>query len=154
MGATCCDHTHIHTHGAHKYDPTRTTALRQKFEGRAASKFRWLKGRINDAVISGDGFGLKTNRGEFDFPRSADKVSAFMAWLQQQANAGILEIRQGETLARAAERAWSTTYVRAAYQRGMSMSASQLRQQGVDVAPDWVTPAFTRPYHVDSVGVA
>lgn len=144
----------LHVNAAQRYDPTRTTTLRQEFEGAAAKRFRWLKGRINEAVISQDGFGLKTNRGEFDFPRSADKVSAFMAWLQSQVNAGILEIRQGETVARAAERSWASLYVRSAYHRGMAHSASQLRKEGVDVAPEWVTEAFTRPFHADRVGLA
>lgn len=164
MGMAICDDTKrkqvtcqcgsLHANAAQRYDPTRTTSLRQKFEGEAARRFRWLKGRINEAVVAQDGFGLKTNRGEFDFPRSADKVSAFMQWLQSQANAGILEIRQGEPLARAADRAWSSVYVRSAYQRGMAQSSAKLRGEGVDVAPEWVTDAFTRPFHVDRVGLA
>lgn len=152
-----CACGHIHTNAAQRYDPTRTTALRQRFEGEAARRFRWLKGRINEAVIAQDGFGIdrvRANRGEFAFPRSADKVSAFMAWLQSQVNAGILEVRQGEPLSRAADRAWSSVYVRAAYQRGMAQSSAKLRAEGVNVAQDWVTEAFTRPFHVDRAGLA
>ena len=149
-----CSCGSIHTNAAQRYDPTMTTTLRQQFEREAAKRFRWLKGRINEEVIRQDGFGLKTNRGAFDFPRSADKVSAFMAWLQTQANAGILEVRQGEPLSRAAERAWSNVYVRSAYQKGMAQSASKLRAEGVDVAPEWVGNAFSRPFHVDRVGLA
>jgi hypothetical protein len=149
-----CNCVALHTHAAQRYDPTRTTILRRRFEGEAARRFRWLKGRINEAVIAQDGFGLKTNRGEFDFPRSAEKVSAFMDWLQSQVNAGLLEVRQGEPLSRAAERAWSSVYVRSAYQRGMAQSAAKLRAEGVDVAPEWITEAFTRPFHVDRVGLA
>lgn len=146
-----CDLT---THAAKRYDPTQTTTLRQRFEGEAARRFRWIKGQINRAVIEQDGFGLKANRGQFEFERSGDKVASFMDWLKQQERLGILEISRGATAVGAGERAWSDVYVRSAYQRGMAQSAAELRRKGADVAPEWVSDAFTRPFHVDRAGLS
>lgn len=146
-----CGITH---NAANRYDPTQTTTLRRQFEGEAGRRFRWLKGRIREAIVAEDGFGLKTNAGRFDFPRSADKVSAFMDWLNKMQEQGILEVRQGEPLSKAAERSWATTYVRSAYAKGMAGSAAKLRSQGVEVADDWVREAFSRPFHADRVGLA
>ena len=151
---TCVCNTGLTVHQSRRYDPTQTTTLRRRFEGEAAKRFRWLKGQINDAVIEQDGFGLRTNRGRFEFERSSDKISAFMEWLREQERRGILEVSQGASSSRAAERAWSSTYVRSAYQRGMAQSAAELRKQGAEVADEWVTEAFTRPFHVDRVGLA
>lgn len=144
----------IHANAAKRYDPTMTTTLRRQFEGDLAKRFRRLKGEINRAVIEQDGFGLRANRGRFEFERSADKVAAFMEWLKEQERAGILEISRGQTTTRANRPEWSDIYIRSAYQRGMAQSAAELRKQGADVADEWVTEAFTRPSHVDRVGLA
>lgn len=144
----------ITANAAKRYDPTMTTTLRKRFEADLYKRFRRLKGRINNAVIKGDGFGLKTNRGRFEFERSADKVAAFMDWLDEQSREGVLEVSRGASHIGANRMAWSDIYVRSAYQRGMAQSASELRKQGADVADEWVTEAFTRPFHVDRVGLA
>lgn len=146
-----CD---LHTHAAHRYDPTRTTTLRQQFEADAARRFRGVAKAIRHAVGAEDGFGLKANRGQFDFPRSDQKVGAFMDWLQAEVNAGVLETRTGVAATRAGQQAWSNVYVRSAYQKGMAQAAAKMRKEGADVAPEWVTQAFTRPFHVDRVALA
>lgn len=139
---------------ARRYDPTMTTKLRQSFEAEAFRRLRALKGAINRLLLADDAFGMHTNRRQFAFPRSSDKVGAFMKWLQDQQKAGILEVVTGVAPRSAASAAWSALYVRSAYSKGMAQSANTLRRQGVDVAPDWVTKAFTRPFHADRVGLA
>lgn len=137
-----------------KRDPTRTKALRQRFEAEAYKRFRRLKGRIRDAIVQEDGFGLKANRGRFEFERSDKKVEAFMEWLRQAQRDEILEIRQGVPVSQAASQAWTATYIRTAYQRGVSQAAGNLRKQGVNVEDSWVDNAFSRPVHADRVGLA
>ncbi len=144
----------ITANAAQRYDPTRTTTLRQQFEADLARRFRAIAKAIRKKIGKEDGFGLKANRGEFDFPRSDQKVAAFMEWLQQQVSAGVLEVRRGETLQQAGQRAWTNTYIRSAYQKGIAQSASRMRAQGASVAPEWVETAFTRPFHADRVGLA
>jgi SPP1 gp7 family putative phage head morphogenesis protein len=150
-----CSCPAIHTHAAAiRYDPTKTTSLRRKFEGEAALRFRKLKGKINRLLIIDDAFGLTTNKRQFAFPRSSEKVSAFMEWLDTQQKAGILEVSAGVGSRSAASTSWSAVYVRSAYQRGMSQGAATLRRAGVEVSPEWVTDAFTRPFHADRVALA
>ncbi|BAQ67217.1 phage head morphogenesis protein, SPP1 gp7 family [Rhodovulum sulfidophilum] len=144
----------LKVNAAHRYDPTRTTTLRRQFEAAAARRFRNLAAKIREEVDRQDGFGLKTNRGRFDQPRSDQKVAAFMDWLQQQQDAGILEVRRGERLDSAGSRSWASLYVRNAYQKGIAQAASRMRAQGAPVAPEWVEKAFTRPFHVDRVALA
>lgn len=143
----------VTVHRAKRYDPTKTTTLRQRFEGEAAKRFRRVKGKINRELVERDGFGLRTNAGRFDFPRTPDKTAAFMDWLREQVALDVLDMRQGQSVQSAADNAWSSVYIRSAYQRGMAHSASELRAQGADVAASWVTDAFTRPFHVDRVGL-
>lgn len=150
----CESCTPITANAAKRYDPTRTTTLRQQFEADLARRFRAIGRAIIKRIGDEDGFGLKANRGQFDFPRSDQKVAAFMDWLQQQVNAGVLEIRKGETLQQAGQRAWTNTYIQTAYQKGVAQSAFRMRSQGATVAPEWVETAFTRPFHADRVGLA
>jgi SPP1 gp7 family putative phage head morphogenesis protein len=148
---TChCVVTHAQ---ATRYDQTQTTRLRQTFEGDIAKRFRKLKGAVNRLLLEDDAFGLKTNLRQFNFPRSDDKVSAFMGWLREQQRANGLEIVVGQAT-HAGNAAWANLYIRTAYRRGLATAATNLRGQGVEVAPEWVTDAFTRPFHADRAGLA
>lgn len=147
------------THGltvqaAHRYDPTRTTTLRQQFEADVKRRFKRVSRAIREAVGEEDGFGLKANRGQFEFPRSDDKISAFMDWLQDMEYDEVLEVRRGVGSQRSNAPAWTDLYIQSAYQKGLAQSAARMRKQGADVAPEWVTESFTRPFHVDRVALA
>ena len=117
MCKACGNASHITVNAALRYDPTRTTTLRQRFEAEMVRRFRRLARLIRERVGEEDGFGLKANAGQFDFPRSDQKVGAFMDWLQGQVSEGILEVRVGEALGRASQRAWTRPWRRAARQR-------------------------------------
>lgn len=143
----------LHTHSRHRFDPTRTQTLRKKFEQEAARRMRWLKGRIREAIVEDDGFGLKTNRGRFEFERSADSVAAFMGWLREQMQEGVLEVQPGMPMARAAQQAWTSVYIETAYQRGIAQGAGNMRKAGANVEQRWIDSAFNRPIHADRVGL-
>lgn len=154
MTCTCHPAPRLTANAAKRYDPTMTTTIRRQFEGEAARRFRALKGAINRLLVDDDAFGLRTNLRQFDFPRTTDKVAAFMQWLQDQQRRGILEVTPGVPSRSAAETAWSSLYIRSAYARGMAQGAANLRRQGADVAPEWVTQSFTRPRLADRAGLA
>jgi SPP1 gp7 family putative phage head morphogenesis protein len=80
----------------------------------------------------------------FAFPRSADKVAAFMEWIEQQVALGILEIHEGHQLGHAVEPAWANKYVTSAYQKGILQKTS---------AYGGAAAAFNQPFHLDSVGL-
>lgn len=101
-----------------------------------------------------DAFGLRTNRGDFEFTRTADKVGAFMGWLKEQEIEQGLTVRQGAPLSRAAEQAWTSTYVESSYVRGLNQASARLRQAGATVEQRWVEAAFRRPIHADRLGIA
>ena len=139
---------------ARRQDPTQSLTIQDRFEGEAYRRFRELKGKIRREIEKEDGFGLKTNRGRFDFPRDSEKVSAFMDWLREQQQEGVLGVQRGVPVQRAAEQAWTRTYIERAYQQGVGHAARNMRGQGVTVDQRWVDAAFNREMHADRVGIA
>lgn len=137
-----------------KGDPTRTQTARRKFEGSINRRFSILSTRINEVINRQDGFGLKVNRGHFEFERSADKVTAFMEWLAQAQREEILEVSQGTPINQAANGHWSNIYIQTGYVRGLNQAASHLRKGGAVVEQRWVDAAFRRPIHADRLGLA
>lgn len=148
--ADCCG---LHTHAEMKQDPTQTTGVRKRFSADAYKRFRRLKGRIRDAVVKNDGFGLTTNRGDFDFERSSRKVQSFMDWLAEQERQEGLRVEQGTSIENAAEQAWTATYVRTGYQRGVNSAGKRMRGQGIEIEDDFEEGAFNRPIHADALGI-
>ncbi len=140
-----------------KVDPTQTLTLRKGFERQFIKRFRKLKGLINEAIIKRDGFGLRNNivanDNEFAFSRDAQKVSAFMEWLNSQNQKEILTAIPGIPISSAAESAWMRVYIDSAYKRGIQQAGQQLRKQGVTVEQSWVDDAFFRPVHADRAGL-
>lgn len=134
-----------------------TQTLRAKFEGEMGRRFRRIKGLINEALVANDVLGLKVHRAPptraFDFPRSADKVAAFMAWLRDEQQAEILELRRGAPVSRSAENVWANLYVETAYQKGIALAGQKLRGAGVKVDERWINAAFNRPVHADRLGL-
>ena len=168
MSDHCC---RKHLSDAKRRDPTKTKSLRAKFESDINARYSSLKGLINQAVITNDVFGLKSLQlGDsksivmvdasvpparaFDFNRSSDKVTQFMAWLTLQQDELILGISQGAAIASSAESAWTSTYIESAYTSGLGSAASKMRKAGASVAPSWINTAFQRPIHADRLGLA
>lgn len=152
-------------------DPTRTLTLRNQFSRELAARFRRLRGIIRRAIIEEDVFALKQGSGgfavmadmmtpgrhAFDFPRSGDKVNAFMAWLRRQEQIGILETTMVEQLGIGAEAPWTNIYVQSSYQRGIQRARQEMIAKGYPVpaleATGGIQAAFNNPFHVDRVGL-
>jgi len=147
-----------------RYDPTRTTGLRDTFARDIAGRFRRLRGVIRKAIVDQDCFGLKqVNRGglvfqvSFDFPRSADKVSAFMDWLKGQESLEILQVSRFPQLGIASEGAWTDLYVESAYQTGIARARDEMVAAGYPVPSladtGGVAAAFNTSVHADRAGL-
>lgn len=134
-------------------DPTRTTRVRQAFMAEAARRFRKLAARILEEISKKDGFGIKANRGRFEFSSDERKVAAFMAWLKKAEADEILTVREGTPVSRAGRAAWTSKYIETAYQRGIAQAGQRMRGAGVKVEESWVRGAFNRPVHADRVGL-
>jgi SPP1 gp7 family putative phage head morphogenesis protein len=147
-------------------DPTRTVTLRRQFEAAMVERFRRLIELIEQQVVDLDGFNLEpqglkaasireafhVNRPRFDFPRSEQKVAAFMRWLKDAERFAILGVAEGFPLERAARTSWANVYIDTAYQRGIAEAGARLRAAGAKVAESWISSAFNRPVHADRVG--
>lgn len=141
-------------------DPTHTATIRRRFEADMKRRFKALRRSIWQTVAINDAFGLNTpvvnepgRQFQFAFPRSSDKVSAFMDWLMQEQGRTILETQRGALMRSAAERAWQNVYIDSAYQRGIRQAGQELRAAGANVSDRYLDAAFNLPVHADRVGL-
>ena len=146
-----CECGSFHTNS--RVDPTRTTALRNRWEADFNRRWVRLEAAITREVQKKDGFGLSNNRRLFDFPTRQSKVSAFMAWMQKELDATIFDGTMGLARSVAVQQSWMNTYVQSAYRRGLLNSATQLRQRGARVGGEFIEAAFLRPIHADAIGI-
>lgn len=166
-------------------DPTRTITLRRAFVADAKRRFNALARVIRVSIVDNDCFGLNddaptaitglsrggltmvSNRAPtpagpkaFDFNRTASKVDAFMAWLDEQEDAGILEITRRPGSIRGFEQAWTDVYIQSAYQKGIVSARAKLRRAGADVPTfepgdsQAISAAMNGPAHADRAALA
>ena len=168
------DHSKCQCHlfmDASKSDPTGTKAIRNTFEKALVARFRAIKSLINQAIVQNDVFGLNVKmygdskpnlilmdkavpgQRAYSFNRPAEKVSLFMDWLQDQQNAGILEISTGTSVRRSAQSAWMNTYIDTPYQKAIRDAGNKMRKEGAKVSDRWIESAFNRPIHADRLGL-
>ena len=85
-----------------KQDPTRTTGLRNAFMADYFNRLHALKGAIIKLIVTDDAFGLKPRKEQkpgavfnkqFAFQTDPEKLASFESWLDDQVNAGVLEVR-------------------------------------------------------------
>lgn len=160
-------HDHVGVYEAtNQYDPTRTTGLRNRFVQDMRRRFRALTVVIRKAIVDQDGFGLNKfadyqlnppRRFAFDFPRSVDKVEAFLRWLEQQIDMELLEIGQIQQLGTATEASWMNLYILDSYKRGLIRARYELRNAGYDVPSleqtGGIEVSMSTPFHLDRVGL-
>lgn len=149
------------------YDPTRTVALRNVFAREMKHRFRELTKVIKVSVVDRDCFGLKpavqgnqmnsTIPKQFNFGRSSDKVAAFMAWLQQQVEKGILDVRIFNQVGSAVESAWTNRYIYDSYKRGVLRARQEMLKVGMDIPSmeetGGINATLSLPFHVDRLGL-
>jgi len=167
-------HNHLHiTTNTHELivnrDPSRTTVLRNAFVREAKRRFRHLRMLITKAIVDEDVFGLKKEgtmkvvamqtpgRRKFAFPRTADKLDAFMNWLKQQEEKGILQLGSINQLGSGIEDPWTNKFILDSYRRGAVRARSQLVRGGFDVptleSTGGLGALMSTPLHIDRVGL-
>jgi SPP1 gp7 family putative phage head morphogenesis protein len=150
------------------YDPTHTTALRNAFAKNMSKRFTELAMVVKKSVYDNDCFGLKEKRitvlqmtlvpsRGFDFPRSSEKIDAFMAWLQKQVDNGIIQVGTARQIGRAVESAWMNLYILDSYKRGIIRARYELNKAGVHVPSveenGGINMVLNTPFHIDRVGL-
>lgn len=157
-----CESRGLRANAVTRLDPTRTTALRQQFVAQMNKRFTWLKGQIRKAVVDQDVFGLRQRLpglrlqalpqpGAFAFRTDPQKVDAFMAWLGEQADAGVLEVTTRTGGRAGLEQRWTDTYVRRAYDRGADRARAEMEKVGLQLGP--LEGSFRSPAHADRLGM-
>ena len=150
-------------------DPTRTLTIRRAFAADVTRRFRAVAGAMVQAVDENDVFGLRgiqrapvfnqrltvpvPGPNQFAFETTQAKVTAFMDWLGELADAEILEVTT-RTGGRAALNArWTDTYIRQAYSRGVQRARTELNKVGVEMPDAPVSGMFNQPIHADRLGM-
>lgn len=144
-------------------DPTRTATIRNAFEKQMVSRFKKLAQAVTEAVVTDDCFGLMNvnvspGKGAFQFHTTQQKQEAFMRWLNQQVDAGILQTGYAPQLGSGAATPWTNLYIRDTYQRGVTRGRYELQKAGYPVTPlnksGGIEAAMGLPMHVDRLGLA
>jgi SPP1 gp7 family putative phage head morphogenesis protein len=160
---------------ARRIDPSRTAGIQRRWIREIDARFRELKRVIRISIIDNDVFGLRqeaplrpgalmANAGPsltplpsraFQFSANADKVDQFMAWLEEQQRAGLIDISSRRQLGQAVNASWQDMYIQSAYQKGMQRARSELKNSGVKFnsadPTDTLSAAFNQPFHADRV---
>lgn len=145
-------------------DPTRTKTLRARYAAHAYRLLRELKGDIRHVVVDQDAFGLTApsppeptplvGQAHFDFPQDADKVDAFMDWVEQREKDGFLETRQAAVPGRpSSNSAWADTYIRSSYQKGVTHAQQAAASAGMPMAASDLDSVFRAHRHADAIGL-
>lgn len=149
------------------YDPTRTTTLRNAFANNMNRRFRELKKVIVRSIIMEDCFGLKSGitaqqmsspgYRAFAFQRSDLKLDAFMRWLQEQVDAGMLTLGQYNQIGQAIESAWTNQYIFDSYKRGVIRARYEMKKAGYNVPSiddtGGIFFSMNTPFHLDRLGL-
>lgn len=148
---------HIRTNASDRYDPTRTTTIRKKWEADFKRRYKSIISDVNKSIIINDVFSLKNNEaipsGSFDFARNPEKVALFMDWLEGEQRSKVLGVQRGTTVASAASNSWQNVYIDSSYKKALRQSATRMRRQGARVSDRFVDSAFNRPIHADTAGI-
>ena len=143
-----------------KYDPTRTTSLRNAFAKQMDRRFDALARAVQKKVVEDDVFGLSrpvTHAREFEFLTSPEKVQEFMRWLQEMIDQGILEVTKYSTLGVPTNVAWTDMYISDSYKRGVIRARYELGSAGYAVpsieAGGGIDISMGTPFHMDRVGL-
>lgn len=149
------------------YDPTHTTALRNAFAANMKRRFAELAVTVKKAVYNEDCFGLTPKvhtlqmstpgKEAFAFNRSADKMKAFMEWLQKQIDSGILEIGYYQQVGTGVESAWTNMYIFESYKRAILRARYELTRAGYNIPAIEFTGGIgalmATPFHIDALGL-
>ena len=153
--------------GRQNYDPTHTTALRNAFVRDMRGRFKELSMVVYKAIVVKDVFGLKPSliahqmttpsEGAFAFARSGAKVEAFMKWLQEQVDKGIITVAEFEQIGTAIEGAWTNKYIYDSYKRGVIRARYEMKKAGLQIPSiddmGGIDMVMQLPFHIDRVGL-
>ena len=151
-----CVNTNSKTSVSNRYDPTRTTVLRNRAVAESNRRFRELANKIKKLVDTDDVFGLKeihtfVEPGDraYQFLSNAQKVEEFRKWLEEQIEKGIITVEDLGQSGPAYFKTWWGKYVTDSYKRGRARAQSELEKAGYDIS---FTDLFV-PLQIDALAL-
>lgn len=137
-------------------DPTRTATLRQRYAQNMNNRFLTLAADVRKSFIDNDALNVRNlvaaAKGQFDFPLNSDKNAAFLTWIQDQIDSGILEVIVTRRNLERVSTHWQDAFLKSAYIRGIKDTESKLKQQGGLVSPlDNLTVSLSTGQNLDTL---
>lgn len=162
MCEVCKNTLAVHTDTTNKrYDPTRTTTLRNMMVRESNRRFDLISGEVAKAVFVEDVFGLTLEvlqtpgKNAYAYMGDPQKIREFLKWLEDLINRDILEIwgiPQGVNTQN-----WLYKYLLTSYQRGVMRAREELRKAGYNVptivASGGLATVMSAPIHLDTVAL-
>jgi SPP1 gp7 family putative phage head morphogenesis protein len=149
---------------ADRYDPTRTTTLRNAMVREGNRRFESIAQVVRKAVDTEDVLGIKRNfqanletpgQRAFEFFTNPAKVEEFLKWLQDMVKRGILTIEEIERAGSSLYPIWTDKYIEDAYKRGIIRARAEMIKAGLvipSISMAELLPGTTMiPVHVDRV---
>ncbi len=121
-----------------KLDPSRTKTERKAFMGEVKRRARKLEKSVTQFLVEEDAFGMVErksvlqNARQYAFLTSPEKVKQFQRWLQQQIDAGLLQVVGGMK-----DKPWTAQYVESAWRKGMMRAYTDVRKQDLSKTAQW-----------------
>lgn len=150
---------------ARRYDPTRTTTLRNSMVRNMNRRFETIIRLIRKAIVEEDVFGLEKveifqetpGTKAYQFKTLAEKVQEFMNWLQEQVDNDILSVgrlsREGYT----GVSEWMNLYIYDTYKRAVMRGREEMIRAGYNIPPiaavGGIEAILATPYHAEILGM-
>lgn len=148
-------------------DPTRTITLRQRFSSAMTGKFISIRKEIRKLIVDQNFLGAEkkdTNtivslaEDVFVYRWAEEKAKEFRIWLDKMVDDRILETYQIPVTRIPGVRGeayWTDTFIRSAYQSGLSRADAELAKVGVTSVADLgsILGVFNMAIHADRVGL-
>lgn len=158
-----CNHCSDIVTNVRRFDPTRTTTIRNRFSRDMRTRFNEIARAVYITVVEKNALGLGfvtqqvTTPGNlaFDFPLDANKLEAFMEWLVGQVDKGILEVRDIQRFGSLSSQYWTNAYITDTYKKGVIRARYELRKAGFDVPTieqsGGIDVVISSPVHVNKL---
>lgn len=138
-------------------DPAGVNSIIKRFERQLLKRMEWLKKEIKKFL---PGL-LKTNPLQvfavtpYDFATSSNKVEAFMNWLNEMEEKGVLTSSIGPGQSQVGYQHWTDIYVEASYKKGMEDAYSYGKYSSITglSAEQWIAASLYTAIHADRLGL-
>lgn len=150
----------------YKYDPTRTTALRNMFSSKIRARFEETRVEIKKAIVEQDVLALQPVNNltanqpgyrQFDFPTDSRKVEEFMKWIEKLIEQNILTTTTIPQLGGAISQRWTDVFILDSYKRGVIRARQEMRKVNSSIPSieqtGGIEVSMSTPFHADRVGL-